>query len=219
MAQLSIKQAIKQSVEMLSLKSDRDHANIEAARLQLQTALNDLDSVSTVTYGDIVSSFGTTAISDYKLSDGAMDLNSYTTASRLNLNTATNLAIGISKVQANKDHQTINQLINAQASNAAITDSEILACFDETTQTAYKRRHTPDTYNYLTDPNQLLKDLNASPVTNGQFNGFSSGIDGNTITITNGTDNIAFTVDELGETATSTDFTVTYATGTVVSNS
>lgn len=212
MAQLSIKQAIKQSVEMMQIQADIDHEKIESARAELETALNNVDEKTTVKFGDVANGFGDDLIQDYKLdTDSTVDLTTFTTATPLNLNTATQLSIELGKLQAKKDHKVISELIDAQASNAAITDAELLSMFDVDVRVAYKQKYAPETFNFNTDPDMLLYLLNQNDL----YEDYSSSVDGNIITISNGTDSVDFTVDENGATASSTQYVVTYKSGEV----
>ena len=145
MANLSLKKAVSATVELLTIQANKDHQAIEASMDSIEAALNNLDSVSAVTYGAIIENYDSDTIVAFTASNDTTDVSTYTTSTRLNLGEATALAIEIGAYQAKNDHNEIRSLLSAAGENAAITDTEILEMFNSDVQNTYKANH-PEEY-------------------------------------------------------------------------
>ena len=206
---LSMKKAVQACVELMNIQAERDHDSIEAA-------VNSLDTLTTITYGEVTAGFGTSVMTAYAAAEGTMDVSGYSANTRLNIKEATQLSLDISKFQANQDHDSLSALIDAAGENAALTDNELLALFSSDVQKAYKNNHT-DKYNFYTEPTSLVTILQADDTYGATFAGYTAALSGDVITLSKDAEtDITFTITTSGENASieaaSTNYTVNYKT-------
>ena len=191
---LSVKSAISTAVELMNLQAQRDHNLITSAQSQLQTALNSVDTRTSITFGEFIGGFEADTITAFRAAPNTTDLTTYNSDSVLTVKEATLLAIEIAGFQAEQTHDQLNQLIDSVSSNAAITDNELLGLFSSEIQIQYKTSHT-DIYNFTSEPQAIVDILTANETYSAQFTGFTANLDAenNSVTLSkDGADSVTF---------------------------
>ena len=181
---LNFKQAVKMVLDYSRIEAEQNHKRIE-------NLVNNLTTDTTITYGTVVADFDSDVVASYATTNNL----TYTTASKLTTAKATELSIKLSRAQAKKEHDALNDAID-------VTDEWIKSNFDSDTVQIYTDRFEE---NFKLKPTVLLDILQNDETLGTTFEGYTATLNENTITISkDGADSYTFTVAEDSLTATGT---------------